>query len=111
MKSWKAIVLAIVAIDFTVFSIWALATVGWSETWTVVFATAANTQVALDLSFAVAFAVVFLWRDARANNINPVPFVLVSLFAGSIGLMAYGVRRLWLPATSTARAHLEAARA
>ncbi len=109
MKNWKAILLALVVADFTAFSIWAFASLGWNETWAAAFASPVNTQIGLDLGFAVLFGLVFLWRDAKANAINPVPFVLLSLCLGSIGLMAYGVRRLWAPASGVARGRLQGA--
>jgi len=88
---------------------WLSRSLGWNETWAAAFASPVNTQIGLDLGFAVLFGLVFLWRDAKANAINPVPFVLLSLCLGSIGLMAYGVRRLWAPASGVARGRLQGA--
>ncbi|MCP4871127.1 MAG: DUF2834 domain-containing protein [Proteobacteria bacterium] len=102
LKNWKALLLGLVIIDFASLTVWAAMNQGIGETFAVIAANPWMTQVSLDLCVAVAFGLTFLWRDARKNDINPVPYVVLSLFLGSIGLLSYGVRRLWVSSEAPA---------
>ncbi len=53
-----------------------------------------------DLVIACTLGIVWIWRDARAQGRNPIPFVLLTLGLGSIGLLLYLLMR---PAPTTAR--------
>jgi len=85
---------ALYTVEFIAFTLWAVWTQGWSESWAAVVATPANLQVLFDLITACSIALVFLWMDARRVGINPLPYVVLTAVTGSIGLLAYAVRRL-----------------
>lgn len=46
----------------------------------------------MDLCVAVGFAV-WLWRDARARGIDPLPWVLALPLTGSLALLVGALRR------------------
>ena len=50
-------------------------------------------QMLIDLGIAATIASLYVVRDAKKNGINPLPYVLVTVALGSIGLLAYFVRR------------------
>ena len=50
-------------------------------------------QMLLDLVIACSFAVGWMIRDARKHGITAWPYVVATVFLGSIGLLAYVVRR------------------
>lgn len=102
LKNWKALLLGLVLLDFTAMTAWAATSQTVPEAFATIAANPWMTQVSLDLCVAVAFGLTFLWRDAGKNHINPVPYVVLSLFLGSIGLLGYGVRRLWVPMAAPA---------
>lgn len=109
LKNWKAVLLALVLVDFTAYSVWVAMNQTLADGFAAAFANPWVGQVSIDLCISVAIALTFLWRDAKRNDINPVPFVVASCFLGSIGLMAYGVRRLWIPTGAPARTRVTSA--
>jgi len=50
-------------------------------------------QMLLDLVIACTFALGWLRRDARKQGIEAWPYVVATFLLGSIGLLAYAVRR------------------
>ena len=57
------------------------------------FQYAAALQVLADLGLAQALVLTWLWRDARAAGRNPVPWVVLTLAAGSFGPLLYLLTR------------------
>ena len=35
-----------------------------------------------------------MWRDARAKGVNPLPYVVITLLTGSLGILLY-LARFW----------------
>ena len=52
-------------------------------------------QVSLDLVISVVIALTFVARDARLRGLPFVPYLVATLFLGSIGLLAYLLHRTW----------------
>jgi len=84
---------ALVLAGFGAFSTWVVATQGYfgfirladHEPWAL--------QMLIDLAIACAFALTWLVRDARKRGIASWPFVAATLLLGTIGVLAYCVRR------------------
>ena len=51
-----------------------------------------GTLAIADLLVALTIGVGWMWQDARTRAINPVPYLLLTLATGSLGLLAYLVR-------------------
>jgi hypothetical protein len=49
----------------------------------------AGLQVLADLGIALLMVLLWLWRDARAAGRNPVPWVILTVAAGSFGPLLY----------------------
>lgn len=45
-----------------------------------------------DLLIALTVALAFMWRHAQSKNISPLPYVALTLFTGSIGVLVYLIR-------------------
>src|SRR5688572_7845476 len=45
-----------------------------------------------DLLTALLVGIVWMWRDARAKGVAPLPYALVTLGTGSLGLLLYLIR-------------------
>lgn len=81
-----------VLVPFTVFSLWVVATRGYTgflslsgrEPWAL--------QMLIDLSLALVLGVRWMAGDARKRGIAIWPFVILCVFLGSIGWLAYWVR-------------------
>jgi hypothetical protein len=88
-------VTAILLAGFGALSIWVVATRGYTgflelagrERWAL--------QMLLDLVIALAFAFSWVRRDARARGIAAWPYAVATVLLGSIGILAYCVRRGW----------------
>jgi hypothetical protein len=65
---------------------------GWIE---VVFSNPVSTLVFVDLCIALTMVMVWMVGDARERGISPWPYIATTLFAGSVGTLAYLIRRDW----------------
>ena len=45
-----------------------------------------------DLLIALLLGTVWMWRDARATGVAPLPYALLTLATGSFGLLLYLIR-------------------
>jgi hypothetical protein len=45
-----------------------------------------------DLVTALLLGIVWMWRDARAKRVAPLPYALLTLATGSLGLLWYLIR-------------------
>lgn len=82
-----------VFLGFAALSAWALIEVGYMGVIQVLWAGPGETQVFVDLAIALSISLGFIWPDAKARGISPVPYLLVTLALGSFGPLAYLIRR------------------
>lgn len=68
----------------------------------------AGIAVMADLAIAVALIAVWMWNDARRRGISPLPYLVTSLFLGSVGPLAYLLRTGGAPARADERIALHA---
>lgn len=87
------LLLGIVLADFVGLSAWALYHHGYVGLFEVAVASPAGIQVLVDLTIALSLFMVWMWRDARERGIAAWPFVLLTATLGSIGALAYLLRR------------------
>ena len=84
--------LAIVLVDFTalsLFAVYQLGVVGLLETMTANIGTIALT---VDLTIALSLIGVWMWNDARDRGISPLPYLGLTLITGSVGPLLYLLR-------------------
>ena len=89
----QAFTAGVVLAAFTAFSLWVVYGHGYTgflalagrEPWAL--------QMLLDLVISLSFALGWLRADARRRGIAAWPYFVVTLFLGSIGVLAYVVRR------------------
>lgn len=89
----KQIALAVVLADFSAFTAYAVAQHGLLGLFQMAFANAATIQIFADLVLALSMVMVWMWRDAREQDISPIPYLLLTLGLGSIGPLVYLIRR------------------
>lgn len=86
-------------IAFVAYTIWAVLEVGFiglltnPQTFAGTSVPIGGLQIAIDLVIAIVIATGFLWKDAKARGINYWPFLILTLFTGSIALLAYLIAR------------------
>ncbi len=90
----KQIALAVVLFDFAAYTVYVLAQTGIVGFFELAHGNIASTQVLVDLVLALSMVMVWMWRDAKQQGISPVPYLVLTLTLGSIGPLAYLVRRL-----------------
>lgn len=87
--SWLKPALWLVALVFGALSFWVLMQIGYLGIWQGGFANLGSTQITVDLAVACTLAMGFIARDCRARARAWWPWALLTLAAGSIGLLAY----------------------
>jgi len=83
----------LVLIPFAVFSTWVIARAGYTGFLGLAAREPWGLQILLDLTIACALYLSWLVPDARRHRIPAWPYVLVTLFGGSVGGLAYLVHR------------------
>ena len=89
----KALIAAAVLVPFLAYSLWVVAgfgytgflAVAWREPWAM--------QMLLDLVIACSFGIGWMNADARKRGITTWPFIVATVFLGSVGLLGYVVAR------------------
>ena len=100
-KQW---LIGFVLVDFTLLTAWILAQYDWSYLGFLreAHSTLAGVQVLVDLVIALTLFLVWMWNDAKGRGISPVPYLVVTLFLGSIGALLYLLRTSGNEATEPA---------
>ncbi len=93
--------LGVVLLDFSIFTAYVVYQYGYVSFFQQALANAVSAQIFIDLCIALTMVIAWMWRDARARGISPIPFVVLTLTLGSIGPLAYLVRRASTSAAAT----------
>jgi hypothetical protein len=93
--NWETIALGIVLFDFLVLTGYALTQVGYIGLLEYQFADWGGIQVILNFVIVCTLAIIWMVIDARKRGANPWPFLVITLFAGTIGPLLYLLRREW----------------
>ena len=91
--SRKTLIAAAILVPFTAYSLWVVATHGytgflflaWREPWAM--------QMLLDLVIACGFGIGWMVHDAKKHDIRVAPFIAMTIVVGSVGLLGYVVWR------------------
>lgn len=92
--NWKKLLLALVLADFVAVNILAMATGGLDGL--IAFFAEGDLYTALvcfDLTIALSVAVAFIWKDAKARGVSPMPYAVLTVLTGSIGPLVYLLKR------------------
>lgn len=107
--NWKRLGLMVVLADFVALTAYAVYYHGYLAFFDLHATNAIGVQVFTDLIIALGLFSLWMVRDAREHGISPVPYLLLILTLGSIGALAYLIRRFRDERESTtvdARSHL-----
>ena len=89
----KQIGIGIVLADFVALTAYAVWQYGYTAFFAVATMNAITVQVSIDLVIALSLVSLWMVRDARARGTSALPYVVVTLFLGSIGPLLYLFRR------------------
>lgn len=106
----KQIGLSIVLFDFVALTAYALYQYGYVGFFAVAISNAVGIQLLADLVIALSFFISWMLPDARERGISPVPYLVLVLTLGSIGALAYLIRRTWSEQAHPVRVAASAAR-
>jgi len=84
-KSFLVLVLA----AFTALTVAAVAKHGYVGIFEHQLQSLAGLQVLADLGIALLLVLAWLWRDARSQGRNPLPWIVLTLATGSFGPLLY----------------------
>ena len=101
MTAAKIVILSVL-VPFVLFTVWVVANGGPADQ--VLTALMANPwigQISFDLILALSMVLVWIWRDAHQRGKNPIPWVIATLFMGSIAPLIYLLLRPEAPADGT----------
>ena len=105
-KQW---LVAIVLADFLALNAYVVYQYGYVGFIDQVLSSLAGVAMLVDLTIALSLVAVWMWNDAKARGISPIPYLVVSLFLGSVGPLAYLLRVLGRPAAELTPTRLTAA--
>lgn len=109
-KTTKTI-LGVVLADFAALTAWAVYTHGVVGIFELLTANLATLLAFADLSIALSLIAVWMWNDAKARGVSPIPYVVLTLTLGSVGPLLYLIRRDDRVPVTTPRLTEHAARA
>jgi hypothetical protein len=89
----QAFTAAVVLAAFTVFSLWVIDGHGYTGFLTLAGREPWALQLLIDLAISLSFTLGWLRADARKRGIAAWPYFVATLLLGSIGVLAYVVRR------------------
>jgi len=88
-KQWG---LAFVLADFLALNAYVVYRYGYLGFMREAVSTLAGTAILIDLTIALTLVLSWMLNDARKRGISAVPYVVVTLFLGSVGPLAYLLR-------------------
>jgi hypothetical protein len=106
----KRFLIGMVLADFVALNVWVVAQygiVGFLEAATANLATIA---VMVDLVIALSLVLAWIWQDARARGVSPLPYAALTAMLGSVGPLLYLLLRRDEPARAAAMQGAPAAR-
>ena len=104
-KQW---LLGIVFADFALLNAYVVYQFGYGGFVELATANMATIAVLVDLTIALSLVSVWMWNDAKARGISALPYLVVTLFLGSIGPLLYLLRTSGREAAVVAPARLSA---
>lgn len=99
----QAVAAAVILAAFSAFSLWVVDGHGYTGFLSLAAREPWALQMLLDLVIALSFAVGWMRADARRRGLAWWPYLAATLLLGSIGVLAYVVRRGLAPAPATPR--------
>jgi hypothetical protein len=89
----KKILLAFVLADFVAVTAWGVAQVGYLGLVSGLLATPAGIVGSADMTIALGLIAVWLFQDARARGLSPLPYLVAMVLFGRVGPLLYLLRR------------------
>lgn len=92
MKTMKVILISVL-IMFSLFSTWVMWQIGYSGIWLAGIDNPGSLQILLDLVIACSLICTWIYKDAKDRGSNPYPWMIGTVFAGSLVPLLYLIFR------------------
>jgi hypothetical protein len=89
----RKVLLGSVFLALLAFNSWVIASYGYIGFLEAAHSSLAGIQVLVDLTIALTLVLLWIVRDARERGISWVPYAIATVFLGSVGPLAYLLRR------------------
>ena len=89
------IILAVFAFDFLCFTAYVVYEIGYFGIFAEVLSSLGGVQALVDLTLALCMIMGWMLVDARKHGLSVAPYLLATVAFGSLGPMAYLIRREW----------------
>lgn len=80
-------------VDFAIFSTWVMWDAGYLAIWQAGMVSPASWQLLIDLALACLLVMVWIKQDAEQRGVNPWPWMVAIVFAGSLASLLYLIVR------------------
>lgn len=100
----KQIGLSVVLADFVALTAYAVYQHGYVGFFEIILANAAGWTALADLTIALSLVLAWMWQDSRERNVSFFPYAVLTVALGSVGPLAYLIRRLGEPQAAKTRA-------
>jgi len=91
----KQVLIGLVLVAFSALSAEAVYTYGFVGVFQAALSNFAGILLMVDLVISLSLVSIWVIGDAQERGISPIPFLLLTLFLGSVGPLAYLIRREW----------------
>jgi len=88
MKAGKWL-LWLVLVDFSLLTLWAMWEVGYLGIWQAGFSSPGGMQILADLTVCCGLIALWIWNDAKQRGVNPWPWIVATIFVGSLSPLVY----------------------
>ncbi len=89
----KQVLVGCVLLPLLALNTWVIASYGYIGFLKAAHSSLAGIQVLVDITIALTLVLVWLVRDARERGISWIPYAIATVFLGSVGPLAYLLRR------------------
>ena len=94
-RNTRVALIALVLVGFAALTGFALVEVGYLGILAAATHNAGALQVFVDLVIVCALACIWMFHDGRARQLNPWPYIAITVLAGCFGPLLYLLRREW----------------
>ena|SRR6266446_3542599 len=91
----KQVLIGLVLVAFSVLSAEAVYTYGFVGMFQAALSNLVGVLLMVDLVISLSLVSIWVVADAQERGISAIPFLLLTLFLGSVGPLAYLIRREW----------------
>ena len=91
----RVALLGIVLVGFAVLTGYALLDVGYAGIFAAGMHNSGAIQIFVDLVIVCSLACIWMFFDGRTRQVNPWPYIVLTVLAGCFGPLLYLLRREW----------------